>query len=307
MMEWGVALNLVESVETTIATSIRLEQGGIDSLWITDFPAVRAAAPLAGAVAESTRRCRIGVGLLSPDVYGADMIVRQLQTLQQNFGERFDILIGPGDRLALQRIGIVQGSGPEIARRTKEAAVDIRLKLRESGFAGRVFLGAQGPKMIAASTRMDGVLLNYSDAAMIKWAIGQLKEIPGGFIVGIFPPTWLDENPDFGETEAIRRAASMVAIGLAKLPQDEFEIRDELDAGLRKVSETGRIGEDVMMSIGNSTLCRFALCTDGAALNSYLKRLEKLGVGLVVFGPPLCTSSEGLNILIDAKNTSLSQ
>lgn len=306
-MEWGVALNLVESVETTIATSIRLEQGGIDSLWITDFPAVRAAAPLAGAVAESTRRCRIGVGLLSPDVYGADMIVRQLQTLQQNFGERFDILIGPGDRLALQRIGIVQGSGPEIARRTKEAAVDIRLKLRESGFAGRVFLGAQGPKMIAASTRMDGVLLNYSDAAMIKWAIGQLKEIPGGFIVGIFPPTWLDENPDFGETEAIRRAASMVAIGLAKLPQDEFEIRDELDAGLRKVSETGRIGEDVMMSIGNSTLCRFALCTDGAALNSYLKRLEKLGVGLVVFGPPLCTSSEGLNILIDAKNTSLSQ
>lgn len=299
-MELGVALNVSETVGVTTEISRRLEEAGLNSLWITDFPAARAAAPLAGAVAESTKECRIGVGLLSPDLYGADQIVRQIQTLEQNFGKRFDVLLGPGDRLALMRIGIALEAGTGIAGRTAEAAIKIRQELQESGFTGRVLLGAQGHRMIAASTKLDGVLLNYSDLSMIRWALDQMKDVPNQFTLGVFPPTWLSHNPNFEATEPIRRAAAMVAVGLAKKPREEFQVAEHVDAGLRARLATGKLGEDTMNAIGDGTLCRFALCANEDDLNSYLRQLDGLGIGLVVFGPPLCTSSEGLEMLIGA-------
>jgi alkanesulfonate monooxygenase SsuD/methylene tetrahydromethanopterin reductase-like flavin-dependent oxidoreductase (luciferase family) len=301
MIEWGVALNVVEPTKDTLANSILLERGGMDSLWITDFPAVRAAAPLAAAVAENTNECRIGVGLLSAQLYGVENIVQKISALIENFGERFDVLIGPGDRDALERIGVRLGTGASTASRTVKTAAQVRDRLRESGYRSRVFLGAQGPRLIAESAKLDGVLLNYSDKDMIGWSVDRLRERDSEFTLGIFPPTLLSPNVEFESCEAIRKAAAMVALGLAASVQNAFGLSTRIRAGQLARERSGKIDHEVLDALGNDLLRRFSMFGGVSHLCRQLEGLAQMGVNLVVFGPPLCTDQGGLELLLDAR------
>jgi hypothetical protein len=302
MIEWGVALNVVEQVQRTIESAARLESGGIDSLWMTDFPAVRSASPLAAAVAENTSRCRIGIGLMSPALYGVDSIARQVLTLIDTFGDRFDVLVGPGDRFALESIGVGRQPGSVIAERTISAARAVKDRISSASEHCRVFLAAQGPRMIQSSTALDGVLLNYSDKEMIVWASGMIRKRNPDFIVGVFPPTHLDASPDFASESAIRRAAAMVALGSAKSVRKEFGLEDSLAPAQRIFDREGKLNEKVLSALDEDTLRRFAVCERTEGLCSYVKQLEELGVAMVVFGPPLCTYPEGLDLVIQARD-----
>lgn len=300
-MEWGVALNVVESVETTVANSVRLERAGIASVWITDFPAIRSASPLAAAVAEMTNSCRIGIGLLSPDLYGPNHIIQQVETLVDHFGKRFDVLIGPGDGPALERIGVDRGVGAAVVKRTLKAATQIRTQLKDSNCECRIFLGAQGPMMIEASSSFDGVLLNYSDEEMIEWSLKKLKRNTQDFVIGVFPPTCLEPNPDFDSSESIRRAAAMVALGLTRSVWDEFGLESSLRAGQRALRESGSLDDAVIDVIGNETLHRFSVYMSVSELCEYIEDLQRRGINLVVFGPPLCKEPSGIDQIIEAR------
>jgi alkanesulfonate monooxygenase SsuD/methylene tetrahydromethanopterin reductase-like flavin-dependent oxidoreductase (luciferase family) len=53
-MRWGVALNVRDRVSESLRKAKAADQGGIDQVWITDFPAMRYAPAVAAAVAEGT-------------------------------------------------------------------------------------------------------------------------------------------------------------------------------------------------------------------------------------------------------------
>jgi hypothetical protein len=283
----------------TVKNAVRLERAGFSSLWITDFPAIRTAAPLAAAVAVNTDSCRIGVGLLSPDLYGTDQITQQLSTLVANFGDRFDVLIGPGDARVQNRIGVRPRVDSTPVSRTVGAALQIRRNLQSLGHRSRVLLGAQGPKMIEASIELDGVLLNYSDREMIKWAITRLKGRRDGFLIGAFPPTCISSGADFNSHVPIRRAAAMVALGLAHSVRKQFQLEEDLHDAQLALDRTGRLDEDVIDLIDTRILKRFAICKEKKSLCTYLRELKEMGVGLVVLGPPLCMSQDGIEAVIE--------
>jgi len=301
-MHWGLAVNVYDTVQRIVEKCVIADQGGIDWLWITDFPAVRHAPSLAAVVAENVKRSRIGVGLVSPLLYGPEQIVQFMSTLIDNYGERFDLLIGPGDRTHLSRIGIDYGNISTLVTRLVSDVTKIRDELDERGYDGvRVWLGAQGPKMIAASINADGVLLNYTDPEMLRWALSVLGDIPKGFQVGAFPPAFIAENPDCGKEYGLRKSAATVAMGVGRAVALEFGLTDILSAARKSLRQKQSIDQDVVDAIDEATLKRFALCTTPEGACDYVKTLERIGLDMVTFGPPQGTSRKLVKNLVKTR------
>jgi alkanesulfonate monooxygenase SsuD/methylene tetrahydromethanopterin reductase-like flavin-dependent oxidoreductase (luciferase family) len=301
-MHWGLAVNVYDTVQRIVEKCVIADQGGIDWLWVTDFPAVRHAPSLAAVVAENVEKSRIGVGLVSPLLYGSERIVQFMSTLIDNYGERFDLMIGPGDRTQLSGIGVEYGNMSTLVTRLVSDVTKIKDELDERGYDGvHVWLGAQGPKMIAASINADGVLLNYTDPDMLRWALSVLGDIPKGFQVGAFPPSFIAENPDCGKELGLRKSAATVAMGLGRSVALEFGLMDTLSAARSSLRQKQSIDQNVVDAIDEATLKRFALCTTPEGACDYVKTLERIGLNMVTFGPPQGTSRELVKNLVETK------
>jgi hypothetical protein len=302
-MRWGVALNVKDGVSETLRKAEIADQGGIDQVWVTDFPAIRYAPAVAAAIAERTKSCRIGVGLVSPLLYSSTQIVQFMSTLVDSYGARFDLLLGPGDKLALASIGVSYSSKLMVAK-TTSALEEIKHELSEAGHSCSVLLGAQGPMMIKASLNADGVLLNYSDLVMAEWALNQIKnEVPAGFQLGLFPPTYVGDCQDIVKNQSISYSAAMVAIGLSRVVSDSFGFHDRLQVARVLMKEHGQIDMEVVNSLGSELLQRFVFCGTSEQLRVFMKALEKMGFASIVFGPPQGIRKQGVEILVKAKST----
>jgi hypothetical protein len=225
-----------------------------------------------------------------------------MSTLIDNYGERFDLLIGPGDRIQLSRIGVEYGNMSTLVTRLVSDVTKIRDELDERGYNSvRIWLGAQGPKMIAASINADGVLLNYTDPEMLKWALKVLGDIPKEFQVGAFPPAFIAENPDCDKEYGLRKSAATVALGLGRSVALEFELMDTLSAARISLRRKQGIDQDVIDAIDRATLKRFALCTTPEGACDYVKTLDGIGLNMVTFGPPQGTSRKLVKNLVKTR------
>jgi 5,10-methylenetetrahydromethanopterin reductase len=301
MIQWGIAINIRESVSDIIEKAVLADNGGIDSIWITDYPAVRVSPILASAVAQKTNRCRIGVGLLSPLIYPPSQIVQYMATLMEHYGNRFDLMIGPGDKARLSDIGIQQKRGSTIVKRMTESLGIIREGLAHFEDC-HVFLGAQGVKMIETSRNSDGVLLNYSDSEMIKWAKKTLGDIPGSFEIGVFPPTFIGESDECGKQIGIRTSAGIVALGMSPSIRKQFGLSEALKPALSLLRSRERIDESVVNLIDQNIIDRFCICETQKGVCNRVQQLKDLGVSLVVFGPPQGATLDGVKQLINTKS-----
>ena len=300
-MKWGVALNVREELAETLRKAEVADKGGMDQVWITDFPALKYAPVVAAAVAERTESCRIGVGLMSPLLYSSNHILQLMSTLIEHYGDRFDLLLGPGDRHALTSIGIVQ-SVKAAVEKTVVALEEIRLGLSEAGHKCSVLLGAQGPVMINASLKADGVLLNYSDVEMIEWALELIKgKAPSGFQLGVFPPTYVGDCQDILGNAGISLSAAMVAVSLNRRVSKHFGLFNKIDAARVQLKKQGHLDLQIAELLGSETLQRFVFCGTEEELVSYVKALGNLGISSAVFGPPQGIRKRGVESLVRAK------
>ena len=298
-MEWGIAINLRESVSEIIEKAVVADHGGIDTIWITDYPATRLSPIIASEVAKNTKNCRIGVGLLSPLIYSPLHIVQIMNTLVDMHGNRFDLLLGPGDRTKLRDIGVNYGNISTLVERMSESVASIREELAKHNQT-RIFMGAQGPRMIEVSTSCDGVLLNYSDSQMIQWATSLLGKTTENFKIGVFPPSLIGSSKPCNEHTGIKTSAAVVALGLSPSILREFGLRDNLHPAIKRMKEFG-LSKDIVEMINQSVLDRFSLC---GSIESNIERLvnyQQIGVDIIVYGPPQGASLEGVKRLVDAK------
>lgn len=298
-MEWGIAINLRESASEIIEKAKVADQGGIDTIWVTDFPATRLSPVLSSIIAQNTRSCRIGVGLLSPLIYKPSHILQMMTTLLDMYGERFDLLLGPGDRSKLRDIGVDYGDISTIVKRMRGSVTAIREGLKEYDTT-RVFLGAQGQKMIEASTCSNGVLLNFSDSKMIQWALTTLGKRPQGFKIGAFPPSLIGSSKMCNEHLGIKTSAAVVALGLSPSILRRFGLKEKLQPAINKMRVSG-LTHDLVEMIDQEILDRFSLCGDIQSNTNQLESYRKIGVDMVVYGPPQGASLKGVEQLVDAK------
>lgn len=299
-MEWGIAINLREHVSEIVEKAVVADKGGIHTIWLTDFPATRFSPALAAIVAKNTTYSRIGVGLLSPFIYSPSHIVQMVATLIDTYGPRFDLLLGPGDRSRLGEIGIRYGDATTLVERMTESMNIIRKGLSQYKDC-RIFLGAQGPKMIAASTCLDGILLNYSDPEMIQWAISKIERRQENFMIGVFPPSLIGSSKLCEDNMSIKTSAAVVALGTSRSILKRYGLQDDLQSVIDKMRKIGLTNE-IVESIDQEILDRFCLCGNIETGNRRLKEYEDIGVAAVVFGPPQGATLKGVERIVEAKN-----
>jgi len=300
-MEWGIAINLREPVSEIVEKAVIADTGGLDSVWITDYPATKLSPVLASLVAQKTLRCRIGVGLLSPLIYSPTQIVRFMSSLIRAHGNRFDLLLGPGDKTRLANIGVQYGKGNTLVQEMAESLRTVRDGLAD--FNGcRVFFGAQGAKMIEISRASNGVFLNYSDPEMVQGAIAALGRTPVGFKIGVFPPTFIGDSSSCDERLGMRGSAAVVALGLSPAMMKRFKIYESLLPALSLFRERGKVDESVIQLLDQSIIDRFCVCEDLDGVCNRVLQFKKLGVTMIVFWQPQGFSREGVNQLVRAKS-----
>ena len=300
-MEWGIAINLREPVSEIVEKAMVADTGGLDSVWITDYPATKLSPVLASVVAQKTTECRIGVGLLSPLIYPPKQIVRFMSSLIRAHGNRFDLLLGPGDKTRLANIGVQYGRGRTLVQKMAESLSAVREGLSDFKDC-RVFFGAQGAKMIEMSRASDGVLLNYSDSEMIQWAIEALGEVPTGFKIGVFPPALVGDSVSCNERLEIRGSAAVVALGLSPAMMKRFNLYEALLPALSLFRERGKVDENVIQLLDQSVTDRFCVCENLEGVCNRVLHFENLGVTMMVFGPPQGSNRDGVSQLVQAKN-----
>jgi 5,10-methylenetetrahydromethanopterin reductase len=271
---------------------------GIETLWIVDFPATRLAPAVASVIAHENEEVRLGIGLVSPFLHRPLQIIRFMKTLVDQFGDRFDLLLGPGDITGLGRIGVKIDMSTLLDKMMEDIRV-IREGLQELDVGSHVLLGAQGPRMVNLSSRTDGVLLNYSDPIMVEWAVKQIGEISEDFQIGVFPPTFISGEKNCDNHRGFHVSAAVVALGLNRRASREFGLDEQIGRARRAAKTKGEIDTEVLEILGKDTLRRFGFCGSIDDIRSYVKGIADLGVDQIVFGPPVGTDSQQVELLVE--------
>ncbi|MFW9847817.1 MAG: hypothetical protein ACFFF4_01690 [Candidatus Thorarchaeota archaeon] len=299
-MKWGIALNVHEKYEQTITISSQSDIAEIDYIWVVDFPAPRFAPSIAVKIASMTSRPRVGIGLLPSLIYSSEYIVRFVETLTNEFGNRFDILIGPGDKEALRSVGKKQWVPSKIVTETIGAAQSIKHTLNELGISCPVWVAAQGPRMIVESKKVDGVLLNLTDVSMVKWALEILGERDSKFRVGIFSPTKMTQSYSSVPPNDFLYSTAIVALGASRALMDRFDIKDSIESARRMYSEQEELSSEILEKIGIEHLLRWGFYSTPGNLVEAIGPLKESGVDTIIFGPPNSHSKSSAKLLLDA-------
>lgn len=298
-MKWGLAVGVGQNLDEVLKVSEIAYRGGIDQIWVVDFPAPQLASVAATMLAKYVPM-KLGLGLLSPLLYSPQQIIRMIQSLRDNYDIEPDIMVGSGDPLWLSRAGLEYSPRLAAVSRVREQVIELTELLEKSELSSKLLVGAQGPRMIMTARLSDGVLLNYSDPDMIEWAVKLLQKEPESHIRGVFPPTVLSRKigklPHYA-----KNAAALVALGTSSKVLKRFGILAELRGAKKGLDEKRKLTTEIVDSIPEEILNRFVLYCTPSGLNEYVVSLASLGIDLIVFGPPLSSFDLGVEMLIGAK------
>jgi len=298
-IDFAVGLNAYETVEEIVVKCIEAERLGLDYVWIGDSPPHLYCPSIAAAVASRTKKIRIGLGLLSPLLHAPDQISSNIIALTEAYGDRFEICLGVGDRSQLSRVG-VDTKLAKVWDHMLKAKRKIARSLSTSGVATKIWLGAQGPRMLAASNSFDGVLMNYASPRMIKWAIDKVKPVQRkDFDFGIYAPSYVYRKWRPQAYRLLRIASAVVALGAPTAVLDEFDFSKRLQRA-REEHEAGARIESVVKRVPSEVVYNFSIYTLSSKLSSYLRELGDLGVSHIVFGFPQNLSKVTIRDLADA-------
>ncbi|MEM3004439.1 MAG: hypothetical protein QXK96_03995, partial [Candidatus Bathyarchaeia archaeon] len=167
------------------------------------------------------------------------------------------------------------------------AKSEIRGVLEKRGLNCRIWLGAQGPRLLKIASSFYGVLLNYSSPRMIEWALDHIPRTGAGLPanVGVFAPAYVYRRFNPKIFRILKYASATVALGASRSVLTEFSLSKMLDPALRKL-RSGPLDSSVLELIPRKVIEEFSILKSQEDLRPYLDRLERLGVEHVVFAYP---------------------
>jgi len=285
-MKFGLGVNANEPLRDIVKKSIAAETLRMDYLWISDSPVQLYAPIVASAVASETSKIRIGLGLMSSLLYTPSQIASALTTLSDNHGSRFDLCIGVGDRRQLSRVGIRTTNIQKLPFKVLEAKRSIVSHLNDAGVRAKIWLGAQGPKMLGIANSFDGVLLNYSKPEMIEWAIKKAGLRPKPRLaIGTYSPSYVHLKSDPSVLQMAKVSSAVVALGTASPILKDFGLYEKIRKA-RKIADASPTLESILEAVPDDVIEAFSITMKAPNLHEYLTKLKRLGVSHVVFAYP---------------------
>ncbi|WP_433505567.1 TIGR03621 family F420-dependent LLM class oxidoreductase [Pseudonocardia halophobica] len=111
---FGVNLTSFEDRATWVATCRRVEEQGYDVLLVPDHLGMPAPFPALAAAADATERVRLGTFVLNAGFWNPTLLAREVATLDQLSGGRFELGLGTGyNRAEFDAAGLPFGSPGE--------------------------------------------------------------------------------------------------------------------------------------------------------------------------------------------------
>lgn len=297
-MKFGLGVNANETTREIVKKSIEAERLGIDYVWIADVPVQLYAPTVASAIAANTRKIQIGVGLLSTFLYAPNHIANSFATLIEAYGERFELLIGPGDKDQLKRVGLSMAHPvPDYILKSKH---QIEKTLSKNTVKGRIWLGAQGPKMLKIAKFFDGVLLNYAHPNLVKWAINKIGRVKTKrFQFGVFAPSYVYSDFDQNVHGFLRISSAVVALGAPRTILKRIGLHEKIVEAKKKL-DSGLAIKSILDDIPLKTVEFFSIFKPSSQLGTYLSELSKMKVEHMVFSYPQNFSEKTIKELAQA-------
>jgi len=289
---FGISVNADDSLRSIVEKALIGEAYGLDYVWVSDSPTQLYAPIVAAAVAASTRRIRVGLGLMSPLLHNAQHIANSMLTLCVTYGNRFDVCIGAGDRQQLTRAGIDIDHTEGLPSKVVEARRIIASNLKTARIRTRIWLGAQGPRMLRIARNFDGILLNYSNIRMIRWAIRQGNlQADSKLRIGISAPSYVYSTPQPDILELAKVASGTIALGTSGSVLRTMGLVDEVRR-LRELAQGRPSLEEISSQVPAEIVDNFAIVENVEELPSYIRELKRAGVTHAVFGYPQTRSQD---------------
>jgi len=172
---------------------IQAEKGGFSNLWITDHFNNRNVYATLAAASIYTDRMTLGPGVTNPYMVNPVFTAQAVATLEEMAPGRVVLGIGAGDKTTLDTVGVEMRT-PLAAIQESIAIIRGMLDGETVSYQGEVFrtagakflfktgripvyVGAQGPKMLALAGRIgDGVLINACHPRDVEYAVSCVKE-----------------------------------------------------------------------------------------------------------------------------------
>jgi len=283
-MTFGLGLNVHESVGDVARKSIVAEALGFDYVWISDSPS-QLYGPIVGAVvAAKTSKIKIGLGVMSPFLHSPKQIGATLNTLVDAYGPRFELCIGPGDRMQLEHVGIHLIRGEKLTSKMAAARKEIASLLKKADCLEKIWLGAQGPMMLKIAKTFDGVLINFSKPEMIEWAIREV-DVARNTEIGVYVTSYAYSTLNPNIRKLAKVPAAVVALGASDSVLKRFGLYSKL-RNARKLAEVAPNLEKILNQVPGEVMDEFSISMRISQLPTYLTQLKRLGVSHVVFGYP---------------------
>jgi len=320
MVKFGLELVPGTSIEKIVKLSVLAEEGGLDTVWITDHFYNKNTYITLTAIALKTRRINLGPGVTNPYVVNPAWTASAIASLDEVSGGRAILGIGAGDRVTLEKLSIEQKRPLSAIRESVEVIrallkgetvnidgkflklKDIRLNFKPSRVVP-VYIGAQGPKMLRLASRIgDGILINASSPKDFEYAMGIIKEAAGERLkeLDIVAYTAFSVNKDKGK--ARKKALPIVAFIVAGSPDVVLE-RHGIDKGkAAEIREALGKGDfpGAMGKVTDDMMEAFSIYGTPEDCVAKIEELLKVGVTHVVFGSPLGAKKEpALRLIID--------
>ena len=296
-MKFGLAVNINETVFEIVEKCVEAERLGLDSVWISDVSVQLYAPVVAAAVAENTRKIRIGLGLISAYLHTPRHIAQSLVTLIETYGERFELCIGPGDKDLLRRVGVSLARSEGVERYFKDAKHQIDTISKKESLSCKLWLGAQGPRMLETAAHFDGVWLNYAHPTEVKWGVEIVKaHSKRDMQFGVYVPSYVyrDFDPAIGKLTEI--SSAVVALGASDTVLRRLNLYEMVGEGRRRLKEGASI-KSVLKYVPSKAVDIFSILKRSDQLKGYLAQLTDIGVHHAVFSYPQNYSLETIRDL----------
>ncbi len=307
VVKFGLELVPQTAIEKIVNYAILAEEGGLDTVWITDHFYNRNTYVTLTAIALKTKRVLIGPGVTNPYVVNPVWTASAIASLDEISGGRVLLGIGAGDRVTLEKLSIPQAV-PLAA--IKESVTVIRELLRGNNvtFEGKflkirnarlsfkperdvpIYIGAQGPKMLKLASRIgDGVLINASNPKDFEYASEIIKKAAGDRLDSLDIVAYTCFSVDYDREVARSKVVPIVAFIVAGAPEMVLErhgINKDKAARIKEALGKGDFKE-AFKHVTEDMVKAFSIYGTPEDCIAAIEELTKVHVTHIVFGSPL--------------------
>jgi len=310
MINFGIEFVPRDLYWKTTFYAIQAEKTGFNTLWVTDHFNNRNVYVALAIVSAYTDKIRFGPGVTNPYMAHPIVTAQAVSTLNEIAPGRVICGIGVGDRTTLEMVNMKPfkplATIREAVRIVRETTSGKNLEMQGEIFtvsgaklnfrtANRIpiFVGAQGPKMLALAAEIgDGVLINASHPKVVENAIGFVREGAAkagkrldDLEIAAYTSFSIAKEPNKAAKSVVPVVAYIVA-GCPETVLQKHRISIETATKIRQAIIRGK-WKEAFSQITDEMVEAFSICGTPETVVEKIYSLVKVGTTQLVAGSPI--------------------